>query len=76
MAISRPRSEAFLSSPAFAKALGCEDGRAAKAHLAAGRPIYYSDERYPGHVIKKFPDGRKQLIVISRTRQETVIRDL
>ncbi|MHB1750313.1 MAG: hypothetical protein ACYCR3_09380 [Acidithiobacillus sp.] len=30
------------------------EGRAAKAHLAAGRPIYCGDERYPGMVIKSF----------------------
>jgi len=68
--------EAFLSSPAFAKALGNDDGVAAKTHLEEGQPIYYGDERYPDNVIKKFPDGRKLLISMSRTGQETVIREL
>ena len=76
MTTPKPRDESFLSSPAFAEALSHDDGRATKAHLAAGRPIYYSDECYVGYVIKKFPGGRKQLITISRTGQETVIRDL
>ena len=68
--------EAFLSSPAFAKALGNDDGLAAKMHLDEGQPIYYGDERYPDKVIKKFPDGRKLLISMSRNGQETVIREL
>ncbi len=68
--------EAFLSSPAFAKALGNDDGVAAKTHLEEGQPIYYGDERYPDDVVKKFPDGRKLLISMSRTGQETVIREL
>ncbi|WP_197722458.1 hypothetical protein [Acidithiobacillus ferridurans] len=76
MLTSQPRDEAFLSSPAFTKALANDDGRAAKAHLAAGRPIYYGDERHPGKIIKEFPDGRRQLITISRTRQEAFIREL
>jgi hypothetical protein len=74
--MSQLRDESFLSSPLFARALAENEGRAAKAHLAAGRPIYCGDERYPGMVIKKFPDGRKQLIRISGSGEETVIREM
>jgi len=42
-----------------------DDGLAARQHLVAGRPIYYGDAQYPGGVIKKFPDGRKQLVSVS-----------
>ena len=37
---------------------------AAKAHLAAGRAIYYGDPRYPGQIVKEYPDGRRQLVHI------------
>ncbi len=70
------RDESFLSSPSFARALAKNEGRAARAHLAAGRPIYCGDERYPGMVIKKFPGGRKQLIKISGSGEETVVREM
>ncbi|HYG87243.1 MAG TPA: hypothetical protein VD978_13380 [Azospirillum sp.] len=42
---------------------GSGSGDAAREHLAAGRPIVYCDDSTPaGHVIKKYPDGRKELI--------------
>lgn len=53
-----------------------DDGRAAKSHLAAGRSIYYGDPRYPGQIVKEFPDGRRQLVAIDRQNVVTVIMDL
>jgi hypothetical protein len=71
-----PEAEAFLASTAFEAALANDDGQAAKQHLAAGRPIYYGDARYPGQVMKEFPDGRKQLVAVSDKGEISVIRDL
>lgn len=69
-------SEAFLSSSAFERLLAQDDGAAAKRHLAAGRPIYYADERYPGELVKKFPDGRKQLVAVNDRGKFRIIRHL
>ena len=42
-----------------------DDGAAAKAILAAGRPIHIRrDDTPPGWVIRKFPDGREELVFI------------
>ena len=36
---------------------------AAREHFAAGRPIYYWEEDTPdGLAIKKYPDGRRELV--------------
>jgi hypothetical protein len=57
--------------------LDSDIGEAAKAHLAAGHPIYYGDPAYPGSVVKQYPDGRRQLVRFERpSGTETVIRDL
>ncbi|HBR5516541.1 TPA: hypothetical protein ACWS6R_000084 [Klebsiella pneumoniae] len=38
-------------------------GAAARAHLAAGRAIYYSEDATPeGLLIKEYPDGRRELV--------------
>lgn len=39
-----------------------DDGQAAKSHLAAGRPIYYCEDVYPDHMVRKWPDGRLELV--------------
>lgn len=39
------------------------DGAAARAHLEAGRPIYYVEDDTPaGLLIKEHPDGRRELV--------------
>lgn len=68
--------EAFLASSKFELSLAYDDGQAAKQHLAAGRPIYYGDARYPDGLVKKYPDGRRQLVAVSDSGTITVIRDL
>ena len=73
---STPEAEAFLASPAFEKAIANDDGQAAKQHLNAGRPIYISDPRFPGHVVRKFPDGRKQIVAVSDKGEISVVRDI
>lgn len=50
-------------------------GEAARAHLAAGRAIYYGDDRYPDAVVKEYPDGRRQLVTF-QDDTEVLLRDL
>lgn len=52
------------------------DDSAAREHLAAGFPIYYRDRTTPaGLEIKKYPDGRRELVRFKRSGDE-VIRQL
>ncbi|WP_141400599.1 hypothetical protein [Magnetospirillum sp. 15-1] len=60
---------------AFTKALANDAGDEAKRHLAAGRAIYYGDDRYPDGVVKEYPDGHRQLVTFKDDR-EVLIRDL
>lgn len=40
-----------------------DDGAEARSHLEAGFPIYYSEPETPeGVIIKKYPDGRRELV--------------
>lgn len=68
--------EAYLDSPEFEAALADDDGLAAKEHLAAGRAIYYGDERYPDGLVKEYPNGRKRLVAVTPDGEVLVIRDL
>lgn len=58
------------------RAVHSDDGLAAKTHLAAGRAIYYGDQRYPGQIIKEHPDGHRQLVHIDENSVVTVIKEL
>ena len=69
-------AEQYLSSSEFGSALAHDDGLAGKQHLAAGRPIYYGDDRYPEGLIKKYPDGHQQIVSVDPDGKITVIRDL
>src|SRR5262245_17150383 len=61
----------------FERDLASDTGEAAQAHLAAGHPIYYGDPAYPGHVVKEYPDGRRQLVDFDlKIGVETVIQAL
>ncbi len=51
-------------------------GGAAQMHLAAGRAIYYGDPRYPGQIVKEYPDGRRQLVAIDEQNVVTVIKEI
>ncbi len=65
-----------LTPDEFEKAMMIDDGLAAQQHLDAGRPIYYSDAKYPEGLVKKYPDNRKQLITFDDNDKELVIREL
>lgn len=44
-----------------------DEGEAVRAHLAAGRFVSYrKPDTPPGHVIRRFPDGRRELVRIDR----------
>lgn len=60
---------------ALTRALASDTGDEAKRHLAAGRPIYYGDDRFVDAVVKEYPDGRRQLVTF-KNDTEVLIRDL
>ena len=40
-----------------------DDGAAARSHLEAGFPVYYSEPDTPtGVIIKEYPGGRRELV--------------
>ncbi|NIJ07615.1 hypothetical protein FHS31_001211 [Sphingomonas vulcanisoli] len=62
--------------PILEAALRQDDGSVARAHLAAGRAIYYSEDDTPRDtVIKEHPDGRRELVRFD-IQGEHRIRDL
>lgn len=78
--MAQPHSTAsvdeYLDSPEFETLLTQDDDSAARAHLAAGRPVYYRDERLGDGIVKEYPDGRRQLLHVSMTGEISIIRDL
>jgi len=53
--------------------LARDDGAAARAHLQAGRPVYYREDTTPsGLVIKEFPNGRRELVRFVNGVEQTV----
>ncbi|MEX3630482.1 MAG: hypothetical protein VB138_14600 [Burkholderia sp.] len=51
----------------FESELAHDDGVAAQEHLAAGRAIYVSDPDYPGRVIRRNPDGSRDLMTLDES---------
>ncbi|MCA1908979.1 MAG: hypothetical protein LDL39_11520 [Magnetospirillum sp.] len=72
---SMTEAEEARAIAAFTRELANDDGAEAKRHLAAGRAIYYCDDRYPDAVIKEYPGGRRQLVTFQGD-QEVLIKDL
>jgi|AGTN01.1.fsa_nt_gi hypothetical protein len=72
-AMSEAEERRFMT--AFTNALSQDKGEAAKDHLAAGRPIYYGDDRFKDAVVKEYPDGRRQLVTF-QADAEVLLRDL
>jgi hypothetical protein len=62
----------------FEAELANDDGAVAREHLAAGHPIYYVERDTPaGLLIKRYPDGRRELIDVDvLTRAERVVEVL
>lgn len=59
----------------FTRTLASDKGDEARRHLAAGRAIYYSDDRFKNGVVKEYPDGRRQLVTF-KDDAEVLIQDL
>lgn len=53
-----------------------DDGQAAKSHLAAGRAIYYCEDAYPNYVIRKWPDGKRELVTLNSLNEISVVTPL
>lgn len=50
-----------------------DDGSIARAHLAAGFPIYYSEADTPADaIIKEYPGGRRELVSFDRQGEHFV----
>lgn len=60
---------------AFTRLLASDKGEEAKRHLAAGRPIYYNDDRHKDAVVKEYPDGRRELVTFDGDA-EVILRKL
>lgn len=49
------------------------DDSAARAHLQAGRAIYYSEDDTPeGLLIKEYPDGHRELVRFNEAGDEVI----
>jgi len=47
----------------FETLAACSDEDAAKTMLAKGMPAHFADEHTPpGHVMRRYPDGREELV--------------
>ncbi|WP_081084544.1 hypothetical protein [Burkholderia territorii] len=68
---SESEVEAFWTS--FERHVAADDGAAARSHLRAGRPIYISDPRHPGKVIRKWPDGSLELMEFDTTDLRLIV---
>lgn len=54
-----------------------DDGAAAKKHLAAGRPIYYQDDKIaPDQLIREWPGGALEVVDMDTNGDLQVIRTL
>ncbi|HAT33012.1 MAG TPA: hypothetical protein DCW29_19855 [Janthinobacterium sp.] len=61
----------------FTRALAADDvAAAAKSHLAAGRPITYVDDEYPDELVRKWPDGRRELVDVAADGTVHVVWEL
>lgn len=58
------------------QALAQDDEQAAQSHLAAGRPVHYCDDRYPDAIMREWPDGRRELVVVDGDGHVRVLRSL
>lgn len=52
---------------------GPDLGPAAQKHLAEGRPIFYSDDDYPGQTVKHYPDGHRELVTYDEKYRQVVV---
>lgn len=54
-----------------------DDGKAAKSHLTAGRPIFYCDDEVSSdYIIREWPNGQRELIDVNHYGSAIVIKKL
>lgn len=53
-----------------------DDGAAAQAHLATGHPIYYCDDSFPNAIVRRWPDGLRELVQVDDHGQTIVLQRL
>ncbi len=61
--------ELWEKLPELAARAGYEAGL---EHLAAGYPIYYSEEDHPGEIIKHYPDGHREIVRLENDKEVCV----
>ncbi|WP_155836254.1 hypothetical protein [Burkholderia sp. AU4i] len=47
---------------AFERELAAAGDETARHHLEAGRPISVEEEEFPGQMIRRYPDGRREIV--------------
>ena len=45
-----------------------------EGQLAAGIPISYMDDAYPGEIIQEHPDGRREIITFDEDGRQMIVR--
>lgn len=55
---------------------GPDLGPAARKHLSEGRPVYYSEDSFPGETVKHYPDGHREIVVYDETYRQIFVRDI
>ena len=55
---------------------GPELGPAAHKHLMEGRPVYYSEDSFPGETVKHYPDGHREIVAHDETYRQIFVRDV
>ena len=61
--------ELWEKLPELAAKAGYEAGL---EHLAAGYPIYYSEDHRPGEIIKHYPDGHREIVRLENDKEVCV----
>ncbi len=72
--MSSTEERAFMRK--LSKALANDDGGAAESHLKAGRAICYLDPVIFDGMVRKHPDGRKEVVRLEDDDTYTVLRVL
>jgi hypothetical protein len=63
--VRKQATDIELFAADFDRAIRQDDGSAAEAMLAAGRPVHIlRDDTPPEHVSRVYPDGREELVHI------------
>jgi hypothetical protein len=60
----------------FERELRHDDGAAAKAHLRAGRPVYYIDWRFDDEIVRRWPSGQCELVTLDDVGQIIHVRPM